>query len=81
MPEICQDLGHAVAADSHFLKCMKIKPNFAVVGAAKAGTSSLYSWLKQHPDVYVPNVKEPSYFVNGYGFTDWDGYIALFKAV
>jgi Sulfotransferase domain len=33
-----------------------------IVGAAKAGTTVLWSWLKAHPDVYFPDFKEPHYF-------------------
>jgi hypothetical protein len=57
----------------------QVKPNFFVVGAAKAGTTSIYSWLKQHPDIFVPEVKEPSYFVHGYGFSDFNKYLELFE--
>lgn len=38
------------------------KPNFFIIGAAKAGTTSLYEYLKQHPDIYFSPVKEPNYF-------------------
>ena len=37
-------------------------PNFLVVGAAKSGTTSLFRYLEQHPDVFASSVKEPSYF-------------------
>lgn len=37
-------------------------PNFFIVGAPKAGTTSLYHYLGQHPDVYMSPVKEPNYF-------------------
>jgi len=37
-------------------------PNFLIVGAAKAGTTSLYHYLRQHPDIYLSPVKEPKYF-------------------
>ncbi|MGA7887696.1 MAG: sulfotransferase [Acidobacteriaceae bacterium] len=37
-------------------------PNFFVVGAPKAGTSSVYSHLKKHPQVFLPDNKEPRYF-------------------
>jgi hypothetical protein len=37
-------------------------PNFIVIGAPKSGTTSLYYYLRQHPDVYLPNVKELHYF-------------------
>lgn len=43
---------------------MKAKlPNFLIVGAAKSGTTSIYHYLKQHPDIYVPENKEPRFFV------------------
>jgi Sulfotransferase family len=37
-------------------------PNFFVVGAPKAGTTSLYYYLGQHPEVYISPIKEPNYF-------------------
>ena len=37
-------------------------PNTLIIGAAKAGTTSLYDYLQQHPDVYMSPVKEPRYF-------------------
>ncbi|MGH9323696.1 MAG: sulfotransferase family protein [Vicinamibacteria bacterium] len=37
-------------------------PNFVVVGAAKSGTTSLYHYLRQHPQVYLPERKELQYF-------------------
>jgi hypothetical protein len=39
-----------------------VMPNFFIVGAAKAGTTALYEYLKQHPQVYMPPLKEPQYF-------------------
>jgi hypothetical protein len=38
------------------------EPNFFIVGAAKAGTTSLYHYLDQHPDIYMSPLKEPCYF-------------------
>lgn len=37
-------------------------PNFFIVGAAKAGTTSLYTYLRQHPQIYMSPVKEPHFF-------------------
>lgn len=37
-------------------------PNFFIVGAAKSGTTSLYHYLSQHPEVYMSKEKEPAYF-------------------
>ncbi|MFT5229587.1 MAG: hypothetical protein ACI9EV_002741 [Urechidicola sp.] len=38
------------------------KPNFLFVGTAKAGTTSIYHYLSQHPDISIP-VKETFYFL------------------
>lgn len=37
-------------------------PNFLIIGAAKAGTTSLYYYLNQHPEIYMSKVKEPRFF-------------------
>ena len=37
-------------------------PNFLVIGARKAGTTSLYHYLDQHPEVFMSPVKEPNFF-------------------
>jgi hypothetical protein len=39
-------------------------PNFLVIGAAKGGTTSLYNYLRQHPDIYMSPMKEPNYFTD-----------------
>ena len=38
-------------------------PNFIVIGAGKCGTTSLYHYLNQHPQVYVCPQKETYFFV------------------
>jgi hypothetical protein len=37
-------------------------PEFMCIGAQKAGTTWLYAMLKQHPDVWVPPIKEVHFF-------------------
>lgn len=37
-------------------------PNFIIVGAAKSGTTSIYEYLVQHPQIFMPVCKEPHYF-------------------
>lgn len=37
-------------------------PNFFLVGAPKAGTTSLYHYLDQHPEIYMSPIKEPNFF-------------------
>jgi hypothetical protein len=65
-------------------------PNFLIIGAQKAGTSSLYYYLKQHPDVYMSPVKEAHFFdlAEGRDFrntiphiTGIEDYRALFRGV
>ena len=34
-------------------------PNFLIIGAARAGTTTIYNHLKDHPDVYLPAQKRP----------------------
>ncbi len=65
-------------------------PDFFIVGHAKSGTSALYEMLRRHPQVYMPDVKEPWYFVpelrsaaKGTGAElhprTLEGYLALFQ--
>ncbi|NNC95217.1 MAG: sulfotransferase [Chitinophagales bacterium] len=37
-------------------------PDFLIVGAAKSGTTSLHTYLKEHPSVFMPEDKEPYFF-------------------
>lgn len=37
-------------------------PNFFIVGSAKSGTTSIYNYLKQHPDIFMSPIKETHYF-------------------
>ena len=63
-------------------------PNFFMVGGGKAGTSSLYFYMKEHPDIYMSPIKEPHYFADKELLADhidvnsvvdsWDEYIRLF---
>jgi len=39
-----------------------IFPNLFIVGAMKAGTSSLHEYLHQHPQIFMSRFKEPQYF-------------------
>ena len=38
-------------------------PTFLMVGAAKSGTTSIYQHLREHPEVFMPEDKEPNFFV------------------
>ena len=41
---------------------MAAKPNFFIAGAPKCGTTALYEYLRSHPQVFMPNLKEPHFF-------------------
>jgi len=40
----------------------EVWPNFFIVGTPKAGTTSLYNYLRRTPGVYMSPMKEPRYF-------------------
>jgi hypothetical protein len=72
-------------------------PNFLIIGAAKSGTTALYHYLKQHPQIYMSPVKEPRFFafageklafcgpgdqrINDSSITDSELYRMLFAGV
>ncbi len=37
-------------------------PDFFIAGAARSGTTSMFTVLKQHPEIFVSVLKEPHYF-------------------
>ncbi len=41
---------------------MKNTLDFIVIGAQKAGTTSLFEYLRRHPEIYLPLGKEAAYF-------------------
>jgi hypothetical protein len=62
-------------------------PSFLVIGAGKSGTTSLYYYLRQHPDIFMSPIKETRFFVaseetegvSGYTVATLDEYKGLFK--
>jgi hypothetical protein len=48
-------------------------PNFLVIGAMKSGTTSLYHYLKQHPQIYVSPGKEVNFFALEGSQLDFNG--------
>tara|TARA_B100001758_G_scaffold105218_1_gene90113 strand:+ start:27977 stop:28861 length:885 start_codon:yes stop_codon:yes gene_type:complete len=72
-------------------------PNFLIVGASKCGTTALYYYLKQHPEISFPDLKEPKYFssinakfphegigdisVDKYAVRSFDEYSSLFSNI
>ena len=56
-------------------------PNFFIAGAAKSGTTSLWRYLLQHPDIFMPSdiiYKEPAYFSDIKGMKNLNEYMSLF---
>jgi sulfotransferase family protein len=53
-----------------------------MVGAPKCGTTALYHYLRQHPNVFMPKVKEPHFFATDLApypsFKKLDDYTRLF---
>lgn len=60
-----------------------LKQNFICIGAQKAGTTTLADILSQHPDIYIPPIKETKYFLfdedynKGIGF--YNSYFETWK--
>lgn len=58
-------------------------PDFFIAGAPRCGTTALYTYLRQHPQVFMPFHKEPLYFgsdlTRRYGRMSWEEYRALFR--
>ena len=59
------------------------RPNFFIVGAPRCGTTALYEYLQQHPDVFMPYRKEPHFFGDDLPqrppFLDLPAYLRLFE--
>jgi Sulfotransferase family len=64
-------------------------PDFFIVGHAKSGTTALYEMLRPHPQIYMPDAKEPWFFSTdmrprfqprrvGLGPQTLDEYLSLF---
>lgn len=56
-------------------------PNVFIIGAPKAGTTSIARWLGQHPKGFLPTRKEPHFFSNipNWSVSESD-YIGLYEA-
>jgi hypothetical protein len=46
---------------------MVARPNFFIVGAPKCGTTALYEYLRTHPNIFFPDLKEPHFFARDLG--------------
>lgn len=59
---------------------VKLKPNFLIPGAGRSGTTTLYNYLKQHPEVFLPENKEPNFFSLNYNL-GYKWYLHQFRSV
>ncbi|WP_456426841.1 sulfotransferase family protein [Desulfurobacterium sp.] len=58
-------------------------PNFFIIGAPKCGTTALSEYLRQHPQVFFSNPKEPHFFNDDFSARhtyDFETYLSYFKA-
>lgn len=65
-------------------------PNLFIIGAPKCGTTSLYAHLRQHPQVFLTEPKEPNHFAYAFGnpynwpshnpYRNREDYLSLFQS-
>jgi len=66
-------------------------PDFFIVGHPKCGTTALYEMLRRHPQIFMPDIKEPNFFItevryrapwrtSGRPLETLDDYLSLFDA-
>lgn len=59
------------------------RPNFFIVGGPRCGTTAMYTYLRQHPRVFMPRKKECHFFADDFaGFRSIDSpraYLRLFE--
>ena len=57
----------------------ELRPDFLVIGAEKAGTTTLHDLLDHHPDISMSDPKEPSFFCQPALYAKgWDWYRGFF---
>ncbi|MGA9342175.1 MAG: sulfotransferase, partial [Rhodanobacteraceae bacterium] len=86
------DTGKSAASQCQTDTGVSTRPNLFLVGAPKCGTTSLYEYLRQHPQIFFPfderdysRTKEPNHFcpdleiLDRYAIRDRRDYLALYK--
>jgi hypothetical protein len=62
------------------------RPNFFISGAPRCGTTALYTYLSEHPNIFMSDVKELNYFADDFpnvqkvAFNSPDDYLKVFAA-
>lgn len=66
--------------DCTAIKMETMVPSFLVIGAMKAGTTTMWEYLRSHPSVFMSEMKETDYFVAEKNWDcGWDWYLSLFQ--
>lgn len=60
-PSAVRSIAQAVASTDDAPRAQRV-PDFFIVGQPKTGTTALYEILSQHPQIYMPAIKEPDFF-------------------
>jgi Sulfotransferase family len=59
-------------------------PDFFIIGQPKCGTTAMYEMLSRHPQIFMPELKEPHFFVKDAAYRNapatLDEYLSLFDA-
>jgi len=57
-------------------------PNFLIIGSKKSGSTLLYEMLGEHPEIWLPEEKEPGYFIDPDWQRPecWEAYRKLFRS-
>lgn len=61
------------------------RPNFFISGAPRCGTTALYTYLSEHPNIFMSEVKELNYFADDFpnvqkiAFKTPEDYLKLFE--
>ncbi len=89
MLSMASTLSDAPASRAARPEAMTTYPNFYLAGVPKSGTTSLYTYLLEHPNIFLPvpvggsmKQKEPMYFATdlreAQDYTDEDAYLGLY---
>jgi hypothetical protein len=60
------------------------RPHFFIAGAPRSGTTALYKYLGEHPNIFLPEIKELHYFASDFPgiqkilFKSLDEYLKMF---
>lgn len=57
------------------------KPNLFIVGAPKCGTTAWVEYLRTHPDIFFPEVKEPHFFAKDLPKMQWSSSLAEYESL